>query len=345
MTGPIFIVGPARCGTDLTRSVLNRHSSIHVARESHWFDDLRPRLADPRRAPSPDEEGRLIRQFSATRLHGYGLPVGDPCPDYERQLRQRWRALGESADDLFAAACMIEADGKPIWGEKTPRHLFRAREIADAFPEARMIACVRDPRGAVASYRDWRNNWFEDRQGLSATEQAAIAAEERRTRRSYSLTIASLMWRTAARTAVRVRAELGPERVYLLRFEDLIRRPEETCRALAAFIGVSFEAAMLDVAVTNSSYEAAGQVTSFDAGVAQRWRDRLSPDEASYIEWLTAREMADLDYEASGRPVRAGFAAAQLLGLPLSVLRALQANRRRIGNLRQFFRSRVAGLR
>ena len=43
---PIFICGPARSGTTMMRSCLNKHPSICIARETHYFEDLRPRFGD-----------------------------------------------------------------------------------------------------------------------------------------------------------------------------------------------------------------------------------------------------------------------------------------------------------
>ena len=42
---PVFIVGPSRSGTALVRSLVNRHPDVHIANETHYFDDLRRTVA------------------------------------------------------------------------------------------------------------------------------------------------------------------------------------------------------------------------------------------------------------------------------------------------------------
>ena len=44
MTTPVFVAGPSRSGTALVRSLLNGHPDVHIASETHFFDDLRRRV-------------------------------------------------------------------------------------------------------------------------------------------------------------------------------------------------------------------------------------------------------------------------------------------------------------
>ena len=44
MSGEIFVVGASRSGTNLVRALLNAHSTLWISAETHYFDDLRPRL-------------------------------------------------------------------------------------------------------------------------------------------------------------------------------------------------------------------------------------------------------------------------------------------------------------
>ena len=342
MAGPIFIVGASRCGTELARSVLNQHSQIHISGESHWFDDHRPRLRNPSGEPCAREARDVVAYLLSVRGHGYGMRDGAVDPEAEIALRQRWGSVGVSADAAFAANCMLQADmrGKIVWGEKTPRHIYRVSEILKAFPEARILVCLRDPRAAVSSYRDWSNNWF-DRTTLDVKHLRAVEAEEKRVRRSYSLTVATLMWRSAVRTGLRLRERFGPERVYVLRFETMLTDPDQTCRSLARWIGLPFEHTMLDVAVTNSSYVLASNSVLMDRRAVDRWRQRLSTDEARYIGWLTRREIRILGYhEEAGIPGKL-FIARQLSLASIQIMRALLANRKRIGNFGEFILARL----
>ena len=163
MSGPIFVVGGSRCGTELVRQTLNRHPAIQLAVETHWFDDMRPRLRHPAN-PAPSERDAILDYLLSVDRHGYGLRAANISKDAKDALGRRWQATGSHADAAFEAFCRakMQAGGAWRWGEKTPRHLFRVPEILSVWPDAKIVICLRDPRGAVASYKDWTNNWFED---------------------------------------------------------------------------------------------------------------------------------------------------------------------------------------
>ncbi len=69
LSSPIFIVGPSRSGTTLMRSMLNNHSEIHLAGETHYFDDLRTHFAGAR--------GLYLDDRARTLCEDYFLALGD----------------------------------------------------------------------------------------------------------------------------------------------------------------------------------------------------------------------------------------------------------------------------
>ena len=343
MSGPIFVVGGSRCGTELVRQTLNRHPAIYLAVETHWFDDMRPRLRHPAN-PAPSERDAILDYLLSVDRHGYGLRATAISKDAKEALDRRWQATGAHADAAFEAFCRakMEAEGACRWGEKTPRHLFRVPEILGVWPDAKIVICLRDPRGAVASYKDWTNNWF-DLSALSTGERSGVEAEERRVRASYDLTIASLMWRSAARAGIRAREAYSPERVRLQRFEDLVARPEPQLREIAEWLDVDFDEAMLAASLTNSSYASEGSAPGFQTGPLERYRTRLNPQEIAYIEALTRRERKLLYYADSDAALSPNFALRQAVKLPPRIVRAFLANRRRMGSLTAFLQRHLRG--
>lgn len=344
MTGPIFITGGSRCGTELARSILNRHSLVHIALETHYFDDPLPRLNDPAK-PSDAEKEALLDHFMRVSGHGYGLRTGDVKAPMRDALRTRWAALGDNADALFAAFCELEAEakGKVIWGEKTPRHVFRISEMLEAFPNAKIIICIRDPRAAIASYRDWRNNWI-DRNLADNVQREAIEAEEKRASRSFNLTVATLLWSAMAKTALQAQQHFGDDRIFILRFETLVNEPEATAEELMRWIGLVYDPAILSVPVRNSSYAPGGQATGVVAQVAERWREKITPQEDVYIRWLAKSGMRRLGYEDQAAPIPLLFTVRQLAALPFELIRIARINSSRIGSWLQFLAARLKAL-
>ena len=337
--GPILVVGPSRSGTSMVRESLNRHRLVWVVRETHYFDDLRPKLAHRGAAPLEDgEREKVERYFLALGHRAYGAEAdASQSSVSEIELRERAQALGDGGDAYFEAFCRIrgEQNGKVVWGEKTPRHAFRIAEMLDAYPEARIVCLIRDPRAVVASYRDWTR-----RPALDPSQGGPWAADRTRARRSYNIVVASLLAKAALRAAMRARSRFGADRVRLLVYEDLVREPEPSYAELMEWLGLPYDPAMLDVPLVQSSYAQAGE-----AGISteplERWRKKLSPAEVRVIESCCGDVMQELGY-ALERPSCSPLAVplAWLSTIPAG-LRVAAVNRRRLGRAGRYVGARL----
>ena len=174
MSGEIFVVGASRSGTNLMRALLNAHSTLWISAETHYFDDLRPRL--PRNGTEPlagEDRERCERYFLSLSHRAFGQ-AGDPEESrFERdELRTLAAELGGSGDAYFEALCRLRAQrhGRERWGEKTPRHVYRIDDLLSAYPDAKVVCLVRDPRAVVASYKDWHG--AATRRGVTESRRA-----------------------------------------------------------------------------------------------------------------------------------------------------------------------------
>ena len=348
MTSPVFVAGPSRSGTALVRSLLNGHPEIHIANETHFFDDLRRRVPIEGRL-GPDEQAVVVDYFRALTHRPYGH-FGDPERGWldAAALSARAAALGGRADDFLRAYCEVSAihdDGRVarIWGEKTPRHIFRVDEILEAFPDARVVAMVRDPRAVVASYKKWRNQG-----GLPGADdpahEAKLAAEAERTRRSYHPVLLSLLWRGQANAAAAALDRHGTERVWLQRYEDLVVRPEATGRGMTEWLGLEFVPEMLDVPMHNSSFSTFDEGKGVTAEAVERWRDVLDPSEVAAVQRTCAALMASNGYEPISTSASVPARLRPYATFPYASLEALRANGDRSGGLPSFVARRVRAL-
>lgn len=111
-----------------------------------------------------------------------------------------------------------ERHGKVRWGEKTPLHTWHIDRMAKLFPDAVFVGVVRHPGGSVASNMTrWRHgirkaSWHYQRYVTELTRQAA-----RRKRRFR-----------------------------VIRYEDLVLRPEAVLRELLDWLGEEWSDAVLD---------------------------------------------------------------------------------------------------
>lgn len=343
MSIPIFIVGPSRSGTELTRSILNNCPSVHISKETHYFDDLRPRLKRPDSECDAQDAGLVTAYFEALQHHAYGLHRYPAASPVHVAITHQHGVRARSADEMFEEHCRAKMpDWLPFWGEKTPRHVFRIDDIRRAYPSARIIFCHRDPRGVVASYRDWKNRWFEGKI-LDEDMKGRLKAEEDRVRKSYSLLIQCLMWNSAVKSAVAARTRHGENAIYFLKFEDLLSDPSGTIRPLCAWLDLPYSPNMLDIMQVNSSYTDAGTVHGVSDEPSRRWTRTLSEKEIGLIELVTGRTMAALNYQGGTAQKSYIYIMSELCLLPINVVKAFLANRHRISNISDYLISRARG--
>lgn len=345
---PVFIVGPSRSGTALVRSALNQNPAIHVAGETHYFDDLRPRLDDPQ-ATLGGSDREVVRDYFLALAHrpfGHKGQADDSRMD-PAELDELAEATGGSADAYFEAYCRISAAGDEsspgsvtYWGEKTPRHAFRIDDMLLAYPDAHVVALVRDPRAVVASYAKWRNQGGFD---LEADQGHAAALEEEsdRTRRSFHPVIAAMMCKGAITAGEAALATHGPDRVSLVRYETLTEDPEPEIRRLCDVIGLDYRPEMLDTPMHNSSFAAFDKEAGIRRESVERWRSVLTPTEIATVQ-LVCRDLDERwHYEPLDTGTRPLSVAVMLATTPVAAVRAGAANKERIASLPDYVMRRV----
>ncbi|PCJ70536.1 MAG: hypothetical protein COA62_08135 [Rhodobiaceae bacterium] len=347
--GPVFVVGPSRSGTAMMRSVLNSHSAVALAGETHYFDDLRTRKGfEPGVRLTSENASHATEYFRALDDRPYGMK-GDPqkSPISNQAMVEQASASSTDidADAYFEAYCRLTADRqhKNIWGEKTPRHVFRLKEILTKYPQAKVLCMVRDPRAVVASYRDWQNQGGLNTDSEESFKQA-IKEEEQRARLSYNIVIATLLWRAAINAAFAAQRQFGAERVMVLRYEDVVNDSSASVRSLCDWLSIEFEEGMLNIPMQNSSFVKFSKNTGITNSYLEKWREILSGREISIIQSFAGKVLDRSGYEKAGPNAGVGALLTVLVTLPLHVIRAAAVNRQRIGNMYGYITRRLVGI-
>jgi hypothetical protein len=214
--GPVFIGGPDRCGKTTMRAFLTSHPSIAIPADgSNMWTYFYGQYGDL------GEAANFARCLEAMLAYKH---IAALQPDAERIRREFWEGEPTYAR-LFALfqRHFAERVGKPRWGDQTGLIERYADPIFAAYPTATMIHMLRDPceRYAEATPRDRR------RPGKVGWDTAR--------------------WLQSARLAERNRRRY-PGRYLVVRYEDLVRAPEATLRAVCAFLGEDYAPAMLTMA-------------------------------------------------------------------------------------------------
>jgi hypothetical protein len=260
MDSGFFIVGAPRTGSTLLRRVLNAHDQVAIPPESPFLIDYltADHVPDSRRL-------ELLLDDPEYRAWGQGL---------RRDLQATDVAAGIAEIHAFYAAAV----GKSRWGQKTPRLVRHWETLADAFPGARFIHIVRDPRAVAASLR------------TSAAHRSHALAAARR-------------WRFDTNCGLTMERRLR-SRALRVRYEDLVRKPDAIVRDVCAFLGLTFDPAMLQPAELRLNPHEAGRGHHDGVGRAitsasiETWRTSLSPRDLAAINAVVARLSPLVGYQA-----------------------------------------------
>lgn len=300
-TGPIFVVGAPRTGTTLTMQILNRHPAIHLYNEVHYNERIYDTM--PSAAPLDDRALTTAADRLLAAVRWQGAPAG--CESPRDHLVALAHEGGGTHAALFAAFLAAEAavEGKTIWGDSSPQDVLYISRLRQWYPGAKFIGVVRDPRGFLASYK----NYY--RKQLSTY------------RNRFNPLANSLLWRSYMRTLLRAKSSPLGDDIHLLRYEELVADPEGEVTRLCDFLGIGFDAQMLAVGAQNSSYFSVREddkQKGISAGSRDRWRTELDTVEVWLMQRIARREMEQLGFA----PIDARLGAGDLGGL-LRILLAL----------------------
>lgn len=278
---PLFFVGGLpRSGTTWVQQLLNAHPQIVCLGESHFFNDLAPKLQatvagySKRRAESHDTWAPTVR---------------GPEPQLLRPLMHA----------AFIALVQANLNGRPVeplvaLGEKTPDNIMHLPAIWRVFPNARFVNVIRDGRdGAVSAYIRFRSK-------LPATMTQLDYA------RAYA---------TGWMTRIQDARNVAVGRQYMeIRYEDLHADSRGEAGRLFEFLGASTDPQVTSGALAAASFEALsggrrrGQqdaASHYRRGEVGGWADVLSVDEVRAFEEIAGLMMDELGYaRAASDPVK-----------------------------------------
>lgn len=318
---PLFGTGTARTGANLVCRMLNVNEQVMVAPDpflelfrsfrnaavregggtldptsplpDYYFSDQRIQLLDTILAadlelPFDPAETEHLLEVSLPRLELECADLVELLPDLPGPT---YKAMFDNALDIVARG--RGASGRKWVGLKEVWTIEFFAPLARAYPDARFFVIVRDPRASTASML-----------GIERTHPQQVVHPVSWLRH----------WRKYAAFTTHYRDDpLFADRLYVLRHEDLLERPEEEAAALCAFLEVEYDPRMVDtdnyvdpatgaVWAGNSSFE--GVTKGMSTHRAERWRSALAPEVVELVEFVCAPEMRLGGYE----PISAGAA-------------------------------------
>ncbi|HWC13737.1 MAG TPA: sulfotransferase [Actinomycetota bacterium] len=265
---PVFIVGAPRSGTSLLYAVLRRSSALrHWPGESHeiWEADYHPAL----------------RGWSSNVL-----TADDVTPEAAARIKRSFFLVTGRRHRLI---------------DKTPRNALRVGFVDAVFPDARFIFLKRDGRENVNSlinawrtprYRTYRLPEPHAIPGVDPAWWKFVLYPGWETDRSGPLAVVCAnQWVASNDHARSDLARISPDRVFELRYEDLIDDPVATVGDIVSFLDLAYEDAVRAKAAATATTPV-NVVTPPEPG---KWK-RENPAEIASIAELIAPTMRALGY-------------------------------------------------
>lgn len=304
-SAPIFVVGYMHSGTTLLHNMLAAHADVFSAPDETRFFGYLPLI----RTLYPDlADDSVLSDLIAMLVEL--LTTGDPAK--LRTAPPRYRPISLPLTDAELTELLAQAStnrdygtivrivfdalaqraGKRRWIEKTPQHVFLIDEILQAVPDALFIEIKRDPRDILASKK-------KRKQAMRSAQN--LTPEERRIRlleRVYDPFWEALEWRLALRAGQQATHD-HPERVYALRYEDLVHDPENAMRQVCDFVGLTFVPDMLQVRWWNTAEGNRQDRQGIVADAIGRWKRSLGPGELALCQMVIGPHLTQAGYAAA----------------------------------------------
>jgi hypothetical protein len=265
--GPIFIGGLDRSGKTYLRFILLSGSGLAISRRTDLWPRFYRKFGDLGKADNLDRCLKAIASNKHIRSLNIDLP----------RLRLDFESGSRFYERLFALIHLQYAEraGKPRWGDQSELLEQHAEAILAAYPDARILHMLRDPR---------------DR----------YEAVLRKSGRRGGVGVATARWLYSAALAEKY-LEKYPGQYKVIRYEDMVREPEKTLRDICEFIGEPYSSEMLRMG--NAPRFAKLQPADDDAALTPlsteyigQFRGKLSGFEIAFIQYFSRRLMQKFGY-------------------------------------------------
>ncbi len=264
---PLLCFGTPKSGTTFLQMALNAHPEVSCPSE-HQFQYLADRL------------GRLLSDYNDV-LEGID----------QRTARQGTHGFRQGDADgllrglVLAAARRGAGDRRPVWHGVNDNLILRdLPRYQRLFPEARFVAIVRDPRAVAVSA--WHHNQrvepgFAERGGTDIDGWAVRIARR---------------WALDTRAELALQAEIGPRRMHICRYEDLVTDPLDAFGALFGFLEVAHDPATCEQVIAATRFDRFRGNAFFRKADVDGWQRELQAGTVTRMAEIAGDAMRRMGY-------------------------------------------------
>lgn len=277
---PVFIGGCPRSGTTMLGAMLANAAGCVTTPESHFKHALIARCAD-----KPLTREQLVKFLAqSNEIAFWELPLNELAfwfNDFsdEITLDHMPALLNEIVyryDQRIGARLAQSASSPHLlrWVDHTPMNIEAFQSLLTLYPDAQLIHIVRDPRAVAASVF-----------GLPWGPNDALAFGS--------------WWPHYVNAGLSLQNAL-PDRVLLIRYEDLLKDPQSTLKKICQFLALQFSLALISGQRYRSPQHSLSQHALVGkppaAERAHAWQQELSARDQAHIESVCGPLMQKLGY-------------------------------------------------
>ena len=281
---PIFVIGPERSGTTLLMTMIGCHPRISVP-EVAW---LYPRFSPYLHTYGDLETAANLQALAEEMIFGLKTTFWGAKANPRTIVDEVLTHLQEKSFGGIYCAMLdwyAAQDDKPRWGEKTPYNLFFVEAILRDFPNAQFIYVLRDGRDASAEYLE------------SAFGPTNIYC-------------AATVWKLCQDAVKPWRNKLDGSQWLDVRYETLVREPEDVLEKVCNFLGEDYSPDMLNFhkstiaqrrAQTKDHKPLGHAVSDKYVGI---YRELLSLRDQRIFAEIAGEELTALGYDVEVEPLQ-----------------------------------------
>ena len=269
-----FIIGTQKSGTTILARLLDQHPEIACIWEAYF---LNPKIE--KSVLNSDSDAYLKHGFEIEDVHRWFDRVKHSNPyslisRVTRKLSGQYNFNFDPYRDVINEVldCFAENCNASVVGDKWPWYIDFISYMIRAFPDARFVHTVRDPRGLWNSAQNFKN------------------------RKRGDEILNEMLAKNKA-----IESHLSKDNFLTVRYEDLINTPEESCSKLYGFLGCDYKKEYLDYRVENDPFperwnwipEASGNL---DSSITIKWKDQMTLDQINSVECRSKWFMEKYNY-------------------------------------------------
>ncbi|MFD0931996.1 sulfotransferase family protein [Psychroflexus salinarum] len=271
----VFITGCPRSGTTMLANILGNGESCVATPESHFFNDFIYKYL-PENSSKSEKKDLVIFFNDHYRFKQWEIDANNIENLPKIITNKSYNIVIENTIKLFAERHSKSQEKELIRIDHTPSNIKSFNIINKLFPGSKFVFIVRDPRAVYASIKDldWGPNSSLKLSQLWIEYTAAFFAVQR----------------------------LYPNRVCLIKYEDIIKTPSTQVKKLCDFIEIEYRNSLLEEGsgfkvpdYTFSQHALVGK--ALDKSRINKWKNELQKQDIKIIESQCDAILNALGYE------------------------------------------------